>query len=1584
MSSGGANGGNGAKNGAANGHSENGTGNGHRENGGSGNGGVRRPPLYPDQVFRNRKLVVIGGTGFLGKVFWALLLSRYPMVSRLYLLVRPKKGQSAEERFSREIATSEVMRPLREQYGPGYEMFLRDKVVPIAGDVALPYCGIDAAIREDLRGEIDGVVNASGVIDFDPPLDLALEVNAFGVQNLVALAKDLGNVPLMHTSTCFVAGERTGFIEERDPREHPFPRSGDLERAHWDPDREIAECLDVIEQARHRANDAFRQSQFVDEAKKNLRARSEPCSGKVLEDEIARVKRKYVEARLAEMGTERAQFWGWPNTYTYTKSIGEQIVATSGLPFTIVRPAVVESSVAFPVTGWNEGINTSAPLLYSVLNGQTQIPGSDNFLDVIPCDMVAGGMVLSLAELLEGTAPSVYQYGASDVNPCKMSRFAELSGLHKRKSWQKTGRGGPVLGFLGAHVEAAVLDEHAFDAYGPELVARGASRVSKLLGTVAKGAAAPLLGPAAKALDKFADQQRKVKKVLDNFTPFVARYDYVFRCDNTRAAFARLGPEDRRKINWTPESIDWRHWFLDIHMPGLEKWVFPEIDERLERKVRAPLRHETLPLLLDEMATRYDLAVALSRTEADGQSRITFREWRERSLACAARLAALGVGKGDRVMLAGGNHPAWPIAFFGIELAGATAVPVDAAVEAGPAENIARASKAKVFVADAKVRQRLEGALEPTFVWLDLMDAAERGPKATPAAVAATDVAALIYTSGTTGTPKGVMLSHENLTALVASLAPLFPLDKNDRVLSVLPLHHTFELTCGLLLPLSRGSRVVYLDELNAERLEHALRSARITAMIGVPALWEMLERKLHARIAERGALASRVFDVAIELNRALGKAVGVDAGKLLFGPVHEAFGGHLRYLVSGGAALGADTHQLFAGLGLHLTEGYGLTEAAPVLSVASGGPKARSGNVGRPVPGVELKIAEPNADGVGEILARGPNVMLGYADNPEETRRTIDEDGWLHTGDLGKIDRKGNLTIVGRAKDTIVASNGENVYPDDVEARLGAIDHVDEYTILGVSDSRGGERIACVAVPHADESVPRPERHAKAKAALDRALAKLPNVMRPAVTLLIDVPLPRTATRKVKRPEVRRLVERVTQTAGYDQGPGEARLDGAARMVRAAVATMARRSPGEIAPAMTLRGDLGFDSLMLLELLVALESQVDDPVDAERLNACETVGDVERLVQDTNAGRRIARKPVIESSQEKPTEIPPALRHAAMYWLGRSQMGFYDRIMRTRVTGRAFIPKNRNVLVAANHASHLDMGLVKYALGDYGQGMISLAAQDYFFEGSKWRKAYFENFTNLVPISRTGSLRQSLRRAGSYIDAGEVVLIFPEGTRTTDGTIQEFKPAVGHLALQHRVDVLPVWLGGTYAALPKDATLIRSRNLEVRIGPPLAYSELKRLTEGMGVTDASRAVARLVRRAVVALSRGEVIDTHELAPEDLLDAGDDQSMAELFRELENRFVRGTVTDPISFYFALGKKERWTVKVTPEACEVVPGESTGSADCVLKTSPAMFTRIVREAYTPTPGEFMSGTVKSNNVALLLTFQKVFQLAGEER
>jgi long-chain acyl-CoA synthetase len=1535
------------------------------------------------RMLSGRRLVVVGGTGFLGKVWWAFLLSRFPDLERIYLVMRPKGGSNAEQRYEKEVEPSAVLDPLRAAHGAGFTAFIRSKLSVVAGDVVQPFCGLSAELREDLRGNIDAVVNVAGVVDFDPPLDEALEVNAFGVQNLVALARDLGGVPLLHTSTCYVAGNRTGHVPETDPREFPFPRADELERSHWDPDREIAECLDVIEQARHRASDAFRQSRFLDEAKKNLLERNEPGRGSVLEAEVRRVKRKFVEARLAEMGMERAQFWGFPNTYTYTKAIGEQIAASSGLPFTIVRPAVVESTSHFPFPGWNEGVNTSAPLIFIVRQGGLQIPGSDNYLDVIPCDMVAAGLTLALGELLEGTAKPVYQLGSSDSNPCTMRRFFELSGLYKRRYFQKTGKGGPVLSFLQSHWEGAMLSKSQFEAYGPHAISKQTKALSKVLHKAALGPAGPLLKPAAKLLGEFSEQQRKVGNVLGAFVPFTSQFHYIFRCDNTRAAHARLSEAERALVDWSPESIDWRAWFLDVHVPGLERWVFPQIEERIRRPKRAPERHETLPALLDEMADRFELGVALQRTEKDGLSRLSFGEWREHSAACAARLIEAGVRPGDRVLLAAQNHPAWSIVFFGILKAGATVVPLDSNIDAVAAQNLQEASGARIFIADAPVKERLAAALSGKVRFCDLLAMAESGSIGVGVSVEPDDVAVLIYTSGTTGRPKGVQLTHKNLTSLIASLAPLFPLGKGDRVLSVLPLHHTFELTCGMLLPLSRGARIVYLDELNADRLMAGLQAGKITALIGVPALWEMLERRILARIAEHGSFASQVFEFAIELNRSLGKNLGVDTGKLLFGPVHHALGGHLKFLVSGGAALPQSTHHLFAGLGLHLAEGYGLTEASPVLSVAPGGPRAKAGHVGRAIPGVELKIDAPNAEGVGEVLARGPNVMLGYAGDEEATSAVL-SDGWLRTGDLGKLDRRGQLTLVGRAKDVVVASSGENVYPDDVEARLGNLEHVKELTVLGVPDHRGGERLACVLVPEADEATPRAKRHERARAALDAAALRLPQNQRPALVLVFDAPLPRTSTRKVKRGEVRRLIERALAATEVAPSSNSGAKDRAAALVRSAVGAIARRDPAQITPEMTLRGDFGFDSLMLLELLVALEAQVGHSLDAERLSAATTVGEVETAVRETREAHKLAVTSEIEREADEPLEIPPALREAAMHWMGRAQMGFYDKVLRTKVSGRAFIPQNRSAIIAANHASHLDMGLVKYALGRYGEDMVSLAAQDYFFEGNRFRKAYFENFTNLVPMTRSGSLRQALRQAGDLLERGKTVLLFPEGTRSPDGSIQEFKASLGHLALHHDKDILPVWLGGTHAALPKGSTVPRQRDVEARIGLPLLVSDLKRLTKGLPMSEASRVVSKLAERAVIELSKGGMLDLAKLEQKDVVappPVVEDRTLAPVFHELKTRFVAGSVEKPVSFYFSLGDTERWSVRITVDSCEVIAGKVESPADCVLKTSPAMFTRIVREKYTPSPAEFVAGAVKSNNIQLLFTFQKAFQLQG---
>ena len=1549
------------------------------------------PLLDVKAQLEGSRLLILGGTGFLGKIFWVMMLARFPSVGRIYLLVRKSKTKTSEERFWSEVTTSECLDPLRTIHGDGFKAFLEERIRPIDGDVGLPNCGIDPALLKELSGTIDAVINVAGVVDFNPPLDEALDTNAFGAQNLVELSRSLGNAPLMHTSTCYVVGNRKGLIMEEKPGSvHPFPRAEELGPDLWNPKREIDDCLDLIAQAKSRAEDAFRQSDFMERATKNLERRAEPTVGKPLADELKSVKRKYVSDRLVEAGLERATHWGWPNIYTYTKSMGEQIIANAGIPYTVCRPACCESTIEFPFPGWNEGIGTSAPIIFLAMKGHHQILGKDAILDFIPADVVTAGMIVTLAELLEGTAKPVYQYGASDVNPGTSERFGELIGLYKRKYFQRRGKGNPFINFIQQHMEPAIVDVDRFNAVGPGAISKASKILARALKS-APGPAAAIGRPAGKALEAFARQDENIDFILRLFAPFTLDQKGPFSCANTHAAYARLSPEDRAALPWYPEKIDWADYWMNQHMPAMEKRVLPWMEEKYKKELQPLKPHGTMSSLVDQMALRHEHAVAFGRMEQDGVSRITYADVKRRADAVAARLVELGVKKGDRVVLSAHNHPDWPLSFFGIVRAGATCVPVDPALEPSSFANVVRESEARVVLWDEKVQDACNAAIESLGVNtrpLASMTPEGEGLERPAVDVYDDDIASLIYTSGTTGKPKGVMLSHGNFTSIIAALAPLFPLNGGDRVLSVLPLHHTFEFTCGMALPFSRGARVVYLDELKGDRVSQALKASRATAMVGVPAVWQLLERRILSQVSAKGPIAEKAFDFAAEMNRKLGKATGIDLGKVLFGPVHEGLGGNIKYLISGGAALPKDTANLFAGLGFKLTEGYGLTEAAPVLTVAKAGSAA--GQVGKAIPGVTIKIDAPDEHGVGEVLAKGANVMSGYTD-ADATKEVLSADGWLSTGDLGKLDRDGRLVIVGRVKDVIVTSTGENIYPDDIERMLGKVPHLEELAVVGVTGRSGGERVGLIAVPETDDSVLRSARLDRAQKSLRDAIAKLPYGKQPTILHLYDAPLPRTASRKVKRTEARKMLERMIAATSR---PEEGEESPSSSPVRVAIAAVKGKRVSEITGDLTMADELGFDSLALTELLVALEAKYG-AIDPKALQACGTVAEVEALVDVERASLRPAQVASVQGryriegrdsakKEEKTIVLPEQVQDQGKKIIGKFQDFFYGEMMRSKITGRAFIPHNRNTIVVANHGSHLDMGFARHALGGYGEDIVTLAAQDYFFEKGTLSRAFFENLTNLKSLDRKGGLRASERQAGEILQRGKTMLIFPEGTRSTDGEVHEFKPLLGHLALTYGVDILPLFLGGTRDAMPKGSKIPTKRDLFARIGPPITVTDMRRLTQGLTPADASREVAKLARKAVEALKVGEILDCSRMTSLKEDEAPKEHPLVSLFAYLEKKFDGGAVDKPVSFYFTLGDGEnaKWTVRVSKDKCEVKAGKPEGgTADCVLKTSPEIFTKIVKDAFTPGPAEFISGAIKSNDIALLMTFQKVFQLAN---
>jgi long-chain acyl-CoA synthetase len=389
-------------------------------------------------------------------------------------------------------------------------------------------------------------------------------------------------------------------------------------------------------------------------------------------------------------------------------------------------------------------------------------------------------------------------------------------------------------------------------------------------------------------------------------------------------------------------------------------------------------------------------------------------------------------------------------------------------------------------------------------------------------------LASLIFTSGTTGTPKGVMLTHKNLTSMVSKLSSLFTLYKHDKLLSVLPLHHTLEFSAGFLMPLLHGASVDYLEEIDADSLARALEDQGITGMVGVPALFQLLERKIYKNISDAGVLIEKAFDSVVDFNRSLRDKLPWDigAGKLLFYPVHRKLGGRMRLLITGGSALPPDTLKAFRGLGFNLYEGYGMTESSPVLTVTRPGDKIVPGSVGRALPGIDVRIDKPDAQGVGEVIAKGPNVMTGYFENAEATAQAL-QDGWLHTGDLGRIDDDGNLFIVGRKKEMILGPSGENVYPDELEEQYRDSKYIKEISIVGLptidaaAPSRGGgaghETVAALVVPEYDQGDgdDRPTREAVREAVREhiKKIGKgLPLYKRPKIVHLWDHDLPKTA----------------------------------------------------------------------------------------------------------------------------------------------------------------------------------------------------------------------------------------------------------------------------------------------------------------------------------------------------------------------------------------------------------------------------------------------------------------------------------------
>lgn len=513
-------------------------------------------------TFRDHEILITGTSGFLGKVVLGLLIDRYPDFKHLHVLMRPGKGLDATARFEREVLGSPALRPVVERFErarPAVDLASRITVWP--GDVGMTGAGLGDTEVRSLVARLGLIINNAGRVDFFPPLDDSLASNVDGVEHLTGLARRTG-ARVLHVSTCFVCGTADGLIEETEPIVGFYPQRQGSSDTSFRVQDEMAYCRD-------RVAEIYRTAGIDGGSPQTARRPRE------------------VAQRLTALGRQRAGHWGWVNTYTYSKSLGEQVLASqSDVPWTIVRPAIIESSAAFPFPGWIEGGRTAAPLVLMALSGMREWPmRRDAALEVVPVDQVAAAILVAGALLLHGEHQPLYQLASADVNPIHLGPLVRL--LHreahklrtngsaaKRPLVQRVVSGGPLARrprFLSAAQARARRKRQDRRLERMQLFI---SRTRSILESLRLPGHRRLAGWSS-ALRAFGLQSSLREQTLEQYLPFVLDNRYVFECENIRAAYALITPEDRARLPWAPEKIDWEYYWTHNQIRGIQKWVQP-------------------------------------------------------------------------------------------------------------------------------------------------------------------------------------------------------------------------------------------------------------------------------------------------------------------------------------------------------------------------------------------------------------------------------------------------------------------------------------------------------------------------------------------------------------------------------------------------------------------------------------------------------------------------------------------------------------------------------------------------------------------------------------------------------------------------------------------------------------------------------------------------------------------------------------------------------------------------------------------------------------------------------------------------
>lgn len=1439
------------------------------------------------EFLTGKTILITGATGFLGQPLVEKILWAAPDVAKIYVLIRPKRhfgGRvfSAQERLERELYGSSVFERLQSRLQDQTESFLREKLIALAGDISEDGLGLEPDLRSQLQDEVGIVINSAAVVSFDAPLDSSLELNVFGAKRVAEFAAGCKDAILVHVSTAYVCGAARGPVPETLHHTAPpdYTGSEDPPRAFTNPEAEVERIKALIREIEVEAEDGKVTAEIeaaLEKREKRRRGRKTQRKSQELEN----LRKKWLKTALADRGMKLARSRGWNDTYTYTKALGEQFVSRmhGSVPTVIVRPSVIESSLSEPNPGWLDGLRMADPLIVAIGKGRLRsLPLNPSLsLDLVPVDMVVNAMLAAMPETTNSEKMRIIHVATGATNPITMGDLYKLIFRYFR--------GNPMLDKVGNPIAVKPLRFPKPSTF----------RLQHRLKSVPLDTAERTL----EVLPGFDATQKAKRKISATKAAHERLYYYgeiyepylnlncQFQVDETMKLYRGLSEQEQKAFNFDVTRLNWRHYIQNVHIPGVKKFILKiegtgTLELQKDEGIDFP---PTIRKLLERSASRHPEKTAL-QIKRDGKwEALSFGQLLEKVDEVARHLMVMGLKKGDRIVLFSENQPEWGVAYLAAMTIGAIVVPIDSQTWHREVWSVVSFTEAKALMVSERCFKRLpaeglEAAQElddpPRLLNVDAyctpfeQDPVQSGRIPAPAGPESTefpeldpdDPASIVFTTGTAVEPKGAVHTHRNFLNNLRGVHHYLSVSEKDRFLSVLPLYHTLEFSCGFLMAIYGCASVTYLHSLKPRVILETMREVGVTCMLGVPTLYSLIREDIERRIlkASKSPLKTNLMNRSKQLSHSVERRLGMNIGKKLFARVHQEFGESIRVFVSGGSALGESLYRDFKALGMPIYEGYGLTETAPVLTV---NPlrRHREGSAGKPLPGVELRLYHPDQDGIGEIIVRSPSLMREYYKNSQATSSAF-KDGWFHTGDLGWVDADGYIYITGRIKNVIVTGAGKNVYPTDVEAAYATLPIIKEICVVGLKSGLT-EDVCAVVFPTAEETGDLSEEESK-KAVLQsiqRLAKELPSYQRLQAVHIWNEPLPRDAEGAIDRDQVLAQVIDAAKGTGKSRKAGKGKEVSRREQLYGELSRLSGLEPGEITEETNLYSDLGLDSLMAVELLLFLERDMKIIVTDEKVANFQTVGDVldELRRQRTDGGSDQEQRSELRTERSAlPLSLRPGFDRAVMRGSFASLRTLFKTLYSLKVRNSGVLPKDRPYIIAANHTSHLDtpavLAAVSLALGSKeARKLHVIGARDYFFD-SPLKSWLFSTCLNVVPIDREEISLSGLRMISSILENGESVLIFPEGTRTRTGQLQDFKPGIGLIALEFGAPVIPAFIEGAYEAFPPGKAVPTKGKIEVRFGEPIHASAFGSSGETAERDELYRRIAAEVRDAVKAL----------------------------------------------------------------------------------------------------------------------------------